>query len=163
MASDKNTFMKYIIIILVILAINIIGGYIIAKKILDYTYDTDNFSESEVESEEGGNSSELGEQTDIMVTLDAINLNPANSSGEIFSCEIVLEVNSEEDKTDLTTRNPQVMDTLANYLSLKTVSELADASKWDQYRREMIELINSLFNNDKINNLYIKQKIIQFE
>lgn len=163
--SAKNTLLIYIIVILVILAVNLIGGYVISQKILNYTYSTDSLdtmSESKDE-EEKGTVQDTG-PPGTSVALDPINLNPAGSSGEIFSCQIVLEVKDplviEELKLQL--RKDQIMDKISGYLSLKTVQELADAKLWDQYRKEMTDLINSLLTSGKINNLYIKEKIIQF-
>ena len=95
MAGDKNTFMKYIIIILVILGLNMVGGYIIAKKILDYTYSTDELDTLTGEEEKGENFDEDSAQIGIAVPLEPINLNPFNSSGEIFTCDIILEAKDE--------------------------------------------------------------------
>ena len=164
MADNKNTLLKYIVIILVILMINIFGGYFIARKILDYTYSTEEFTSSESEDEkEGDEFGDVSGPPGQMINLDAINLNPSQSTGEIFSCDIVLEARDPEVVAELETRNVQIMDRLSGYLALKTVQELGDAGKWDQYRREMAELVNSLLTKGKISNLYIKQKIIQFE
>ncbi|MFC1606762.1 flagellar basal body-associated protein FliL [Candidatus Latescibacterota bacterium] len=165
MADGKKTILTYIIVILVIFMVNLYGGYFIAQKILTHQYNTDDIDLlGEGESEEDDyveGSGELG----TMVTLDPINLNPRESSGEIFSCDIVLEVRTEDTEVngEIGTRTPQIMDKLSNYLGMKTVSELADPRQWDQYRKEMTEVVNSVLTQGDISNLYIKQKIIQFE
>jgi len=163
-AGAKNTLLIYIIIILVILAVNLIGGYFISQKIMNYTYSTDSLdtmTESKSE-EEKGPTQDTGPPGEP-VQLDPVNLNPAGSSGEIFSCDIILEANIVvAAELKLPAKNAQIMDKLSGYLSLKTVQELGDAKLWDQYRKEMTDLINSVLTTGKINNLYIKQKIIQF-
>ena len=162
-ASTKNALLIYIIIILVILAVNLIGGYMISKRILNYTYSTDSLDTmTESKSEEKSPTQAAGPPGEP-VQLDPVNLNPAGSSGEIFSCEIILEANTVvAAELKLPTKNAQIMDKLVGYLSLKTVQELGDAKMWDQYRKEMTDLINSVLTTGKISNLYIKQKIIQF-
>lgn len=164
MAEGKKKLITYGGIILVILIIDIVGGYFVGKKLLTYVYNTDELQEniedeSSEEQEDNGESGQLG----TMINLEAINLNPANSMGEIFSCEIVLEVMDELLATELNNRNAQIMDRLSGYLSMKTVEELGDAKRWEIYRKEMVDIINSVLTNGDISNLYIKQKIIQFE
>ena len=164
MAEGKKKLITYGGIILVILIIDIVGGYFVGKKLLTYVYNTEGLQESiegesSEENEGDGETAELG----TMINLEAINLNPANSMGEIFSCEIVLEVMDELIATELNNRNAQVMDRLSSYLSMKTVEELGDAKRWEIYRKEMVDIINSVLTNGDISNLYIKQKIIQFE
>lgn len=164
MAEGKKKLITYGGIILVILIIDIVGGYFVGKKLLTYVYNTDELQEniedeSSEEQEDNGESGQLG----TMINLEAINLNPANSMGEIFSCEIVLEVMDELIATELNNRNAQIMDRLSGYLSMKTVEELGDAKRWEIYRKEMVDIINSVLTNGDISNLYIKQKIIQFE
>lgn len=164
MAEGKNKLITYGVIILVILIIDIIGGYFVGKKLLTYVYNTDELQES-IEDESSEDKEDDGEsgQLGTMINLEAINLNPANSMGEIFSCAIVLEVMDELIATELNNRNAQIMDRLSGYLSMKTVEELGDAKRWEIYRKEMVDIINSVLTNGDISNLYIKQKIIQFE
>jgi len=162
--GKKNVFLTYGLIILVILVIDIVGGYFIGKKILNYAYNIEGLVEDAGgEGSEGGESGDESEQPGTMIPLEAINLNPADSNGEIFSCDIVLEVKDQLVVGELTIRNAQLMDNLSSYLALKTVQELGDAKKWELYRKEMVEIINSVLTKGDISNLYIKQKIIQFE
>ena len=164
MAEGKKKLITYGVIILVILIIDIIGGYFVGKKLLTYVYNTEGLRESiEGESSDDKKGDDESGQLGTMINLEAINLNPANSMGEIFSCEIVLEVMDELIATELNNRNAQVMDRLSGYLSMKTVEELGDAKRWEIYRKEMVDIINSVLTNGDISNLYIKQKIIQFE
>jgi len=164
MAESKKNLITYGVIILVILIVDIIGGYFIGKKLLNYAYNTEGLQESiEGESSEDKESNGESGQLGTMINLEAINLNPANSMGEIFSCEIVLEIKDEMVAIEVNNRNAQVMDKLSSYLSMKTVEELGDAKQWEIYRKEMVDIINSVLTDGEISSLYIKQKIIQFE
>ena len=162
--GKKKSFLTYGIIILVILLVDLIGGYFIGKKVLNYVYNTEGMVENVEgqESETEKNKEDTG-TPGTMIPLEAINLNPANSNGEIFSCDIVLEAKDPAVVAELTSRNAQIMDKISTYLSLKTVQELNDAKSWDNYRKEMTDLINSMLSDGNISNIYIKQKIIQFE
>ena len=164
MAGDKNVIFKYIIAILVILAINIYLGSVIAKKILDVTYNTEDLDtmsgDSGESDEDSGEPGVLG----VPLELDAINLNPYNSSGEIFSGIIVLEASVEDGTAEFTDRMNQIMDTLSSYLAMKTVQELSDQKQWDTYRKEMMEILNNdVMQKTKVINLYVKQKLIQYD
>ncbi len=163
MAGDKNSILKYIIAILVILAINIGLGYFIATKILDATYNTEDLdtisSEDDESDKESGDSSAVGT---LFPLDDPITLNPYNSSGEIFVCDIVLE-SKDEDVTEFTDRKIQIMGKLSSYLAMKTVQELSHEKQWDNYRREMLEIVNEVLKKSKVINVYIKQKLIQYD
>ena len=165
MAGDKNTVLKYIIAILVILAINIFLGSIIAKKILDTTYNTeelDTLNSNDGESDDGddGDSESFGQSVG---PID-INLNPRNSSGEIFSCSISLELPEDDENDEFTKRTNQIMDKLSSYLAMKTVEELNDQKQWDNYRKDMMDIINNeIFNKSKVINLFVTSKIIQYD
>ncbi len=161
-AGGKNTFLAYIIVILVILAVNLFGGYFIAQRILNYTYRTDELNTMTEKNSDGVESNQDSELPGILSPLDPINLNPSNSNGEIFSCDLVLETKDPLVIAKLNELKVQIMDKIANYLSLKNVQELSDAKMWDQYRIEMIDLVNSVLKPNKISNLYIRQKIIQY-
>ena len=161
---NKNSIIKYGAIILVIVMLNVIGGFFVAKKLLDYAYNTDG-----VTAEETASASEEKSKTGkdalpgIMYELEPINLNPSQSNGEIFSCDIVLEASNQEIINELTTRNAQIMDLLSDYLSHKTVSDLSQETKWGDYKKEMTDIINTVMQNGDISGIYVPQKIIQFE
>jgi len=160
----NNSILKYGVIILVIVMLNVVGGFFVAKKLLDYAYHTDGVAVEETasaseEKPKAGNDTLPG----IMYELEPINLNPSQSNGEIFSCDIVLEASSQEIINELTTRNAQIMDLLSDYLSHKTVSDLSQETKWGEYKKEMTEIINAVMKNGDISGMYIPQKIIQFE
>ena len=160
MADDKKgSFTKLILIILIVVIVDIVGGYIIGKKILlPMAYKTD-------ETKEISNVSDV----DVDVTmpgllrpLDPINLNPANSSGEIFSCQLTLETMDQKVIDELTTRDPQIKDIILNYLSFMNAQELNDVTRREQYRKDLIKNINSVLTTGHISNLYITQWILQF-
>lgn len=159
MAGLKSN-LNFIIIILVIIVVDVVGGYIIGKKVLvPYAYNT---PESMMESESAGiEEGEVSSEPGLRRELEAINLNPANSAGEVFSCQITLEAASQEVIDELTLRDPQVKDIILTYLSFKTIPEISDVSRREEYRKDIIEKINSVLTSGQISNLYITQWILQ--
>ena len=165
MAGDKNTILKYLIAFFAVLAINIALGLVIVDKILNYTYSTEDLDtlSSEVdENDDGvdGNSESFGKSVG---PLD-INLNPRNSSGEIFSCSISFELPEDDETEEYTKKTNHIMDKLSSYLSMKTVEELSDQKQWDTYRKDMINIINKeILNKTKVINLFVTSKIISYD
>ena len=159
MAGKSN--MSFFIIIVVILLVDAVGGYIIGKKVLvPYSYEREMIAgESESSTPEEGEVS--SEEFGFPHPLDAINLNPANSAGEVFSCTMTLAASNQEVITELTDRNPQIVDIIITYLSSKTIPELSDVTQRIEYRKEIVQKINSVLTNGEIINLYITQWIIQ--
>ena len=166
MAEDgnKSSIMRLLIIINVILLVDIVGGYLLATRLVIpvfYKSDELQFSEELQESEEQGSNSPS--MASIKKPLDAININPANSNGEIFSCDIVLVAENQMLVDELSLRDYEIMDKLSTYLSFKTVEELNDPGNWERYKNDMVDIVNSILTTGEISSLYIPQKIIQFQ
>lgn len=161
MALKSN--MNLIIIVLVILIIDVVGGYIIGKKVLvPYSYDREMTTGSgegpDFDKKEGEKSTEA---PGLVHQLEPINLNPANSAGEVFSVTMSLVTHDEPLLAELTTRDPQIIDIILTYLSAKTIAELNDVAQRDTYRKEMIEKINSVLTSGTVTDIYVTQWIIQ--
>ncbi len=155
---------KLLVIILIVLIVDIIGGYIIGVKvIIPIFYKTEElveYNELSREEEEGG---EAPRVQGIEKALDAINLNPADSIGEIFACDIVLAAEEQIVIDEITIRNYEIMDKLATYLSFKTVEELNNPNNWEKYKEDMFGIVNDSLASGKILYLYVPSKIIQYE
>jgi len=154
---------KLLVTILIVLIVDIIGGYIIGTKvIIPIFYKTEELVEyNELSQEEKGG--EAPRVQGIEKALDAINLNPANSIGEIFACDIVLAAEEQIVIDEITIRNYEIMDKLATYLSFKTVEELNNPNNWEKYKEDMFDIVNDSLESGKISYLYVPSKIIQFE
>ncbi|MFC1538592.1 flagellar basal body-associated FliL family protein [Candidatus Latescibacterota bacterium] len=164
-AKDKKSLIRLLVIIAVIIIVDIVGGYFLGKKvIIPMVYKNDEFLENletqKTEDSSSGRTSAPGQ----VIELDSINLNPADSSGEIFSCDIVLEIEMGDQKVEaeLTSRNSEILDKISTYLAFKTVEELNNPNNWERYKRDMFEIINGILQDGKIISLYIPSKIIQF-
>ena len=163
--KDKKSLIRLLSIIAVILIVDIVGGYILGKKvIIPMVYKNDEMLESLETREENtpqrGTSAERGD----MIELDTINLNPAESTGEILSCQIVLEIGLEDVVVsgEIEDRKSEILDNLSTYLSFKTVEELNNPNNWERYKRDMFDIVNSILQDGKIQNIYVPSKIIQF-
>ena len=153
--------MNFLVIILVILIIDVVGGYFIGKKLLvPMAYESkESVMETSSSGSEGSESS--SEEPGFPLQLEPINLNPKDSSGEVFSCTLTLSASEETVIEELKSRDPQIIDLILNYLSSKTIPELSDVEKREEYRKEIIQKINSILLEGNVTNLYITQWIIQ--
>jgi len=165
MADDKKSSMMstIIVILIVMLVVNIVSFLVGVKVIIPMFYKSEEIIETVQES-----SSETGIQSGTRVpgikkALESINLNPAGSSGEIFSCDIVLEAPDDVVVNEITTRDYEIMDKLSTYLSFKTINELNDPYNWVKFRKDMLNIVNSILTEGEIIALHVPQKIIQFE
>lgn len=158
MADEKqSTVMKIVSIALVVLVVDVIAGFVVIKFIIPQIYKTETTA-AEGEKEKGKDS----ELPPVQKPLAPINLNPSGSSGEILSTEIVLE--GEQTVIDeATIREAQIQDAIITYLSFKTVADLNDIAKREEYKKEMLDKLNSMLTAGKLSGLYTKSWIIQFE
>jgi len=160
MAGDKKTMIKIAVIALIVLFVDVIAGYFILKFVIPKVYR----SELTV-AQKRASKKEAGSLPGIQMALAPINLNPANSSGEILSAEIVLEADNGDQAVidEIAVREAQIQDVLNTYLSFKTVSELNDITKRDLFKKEMLDQLNSILKQGKLIGLYTKSWIIQFD
>jgi len=166
MAESKNSLVRLFVIILIIIAVDIIGGFLVGTKVIIpiiYKNDelTENIESSDTDREMVRGSKEPGTK----IPLDSINLNPAGSSGEIFSCDIVLEVETGKQGVidEINNRDSEIMDKLSTYLSFRTVEELNNPNNWERFKKDMYDIVNSTLISGRITSLYIPGKIIQFD
>lgn len=158
--GQKSALMKILIIAGVVLVVDVMAGFLIMKFVLPTFYKTEeNSAKGEKKKKEG----KEDKAPALERVLESMNLNPAGSSGEILSTEIVLETHNPAVIEELTACDSRVRDILLTYLSFKTVGELSDISKRDIYKKEMIGKINGILKSGKITGLYTKSWIIQFE
>ena len=162
MAEAKaGSTVRLLIIIVVVLGIDIIGGLLIGVKVvIPMLYPSEDTASVEPEKSETETADAAAPLTR---PLDPININPRNSAGDIFSIEIVLEAGNQPVIDELTLRNYEIRDKLVSYLSFKTIAELNEQSNWEQYKKDMLQIVNDSVASGDITALYIPSKIIQFQ
>ena len=161
---NKKSLITLVVIILIILVIDVIGGFfVVSKVIIPMVYKSDEFAEGDESSAEKSKVDKTIRPAGVKKPLDSINLNPAQSNGEIFACDIVLEAADEETATEITNRDFEIMDKLSTYLSFKTVDELNDPNNWGTFKKDMFVIVNDILAPGEILELYVPSKIIQFQ
>ena len=160
--EKKSGMMRTLLIVAVVIVVDLVGGLILgAKVIIPMLYKPESLiEEAKVEETDDENAPGM---PGIKKALEPINLNPSNSNGEIFSCDIVLEAEEQLVIDELDLRNYEIMDKLSTYLSFKTVEELNTQGNWGQFKREMFDVVNGSLSEGKITAIYVPSKIIQFE
>ena len=160
--EKKGSLTKLLIIVLVILGVDIVGGLIIGVKVIIpmlYKTEVTDTSEGEAKKE---NKEDTPDAPGIKHSLEPINLNPRSSNGEIFSIEIVLEATDQAVIDELTLRDYEIRDKLSSYLAFKTVADLNNPENWEQYKKDMSDIVNKSLSAGEISALYIPSKIIQY-
>lgn len=161
MAITRKRIIQIAVFVLLFLVFDVVAGYLILKVVIPRIYSAGQTSKEEKKKEEAKKAEE--EAPPVQKALAPINLNPSQSSGEILSTEIVLEAKDQAVIDEATLREAQIDDMLITYLSFKTVTELNDIAKRDQYKKEMLAAVNSVLKSGKMTGLYTKSWIIQFE
>ncbi len=159
--SKGFPWVKIAVIAAAILVADVVAGYLIFKYAIPLVYKTDQ-SASAGEKDKKKKGKEEEAKPILQKALEAINLNPATSTGEILSTEIVLETRDQAALDEFTAREAEMRDLMITYLSFKDVASLNDITKRDLYKKEMLEKINGLLKTGKMTALYTKSWIIQF-
>ena len=159
--AKKNPWITIAIIVVAVLAVDVVGGFLIFKFAIPMVYKSDSaVSVFEGKKEKEGKGTL---EVPLLKPLEPMVLNPANSSGEILATEIVLEAHDKAVIDEITVREAQIRDGILTYLSHKTVAELNDITKRDQFKKDILDRVNSQLRSGKATGLYTKSWIIQFE
>lgn len=157
--AKKKLGKTILFIVLAVLAADAVGGVLFYKFAIPRMYKS-----SQTDSpEEGKKKNEKAKEIGLLAPLEPIVLNPAKSNGEILATEIVLEVRDQSGVEEVKTHEAQIRDSILTYLSFKTVPELNDISKREQFKKDMLDHINSILKSGKVTGIYTKSWIIQFE
>lgn len=160
--ADKKSMMNFMLIIVALLLIDFIGGYVIVKKfVIPKSYEVPTLQNGNADTNRSEDGSAEATSPGLPFELEPINLNPANSDGDIFSCQFTLEADEPAVIEELNQRIPQIKDIILNYLAVKTIPELSDVAQREEYRKELIQRINAVLMSGKIKNMYITQWILQ--
>ena len=159
--EKKGSMVRLLVIIMVVLVVDVAAGLFIGVKfVIPMLYPT----EEAVREPEDASDTPDGEAGPVHIqqALDPININPRNSSGDIFSIEIVLETDNQAVIDELALRNYEIRDKLSSYLTFKSIAELNDQANWEIYKKEMMQIVNDSVLAGDITALFIPSKIIQF-
>lgn len=159
--EKKSALVKILIIAGIVLVADVVGGYLIMKFVVPMFYKT----ETSAEQTEKKDKKKKGKETETpkVKPLEPIALNPAGSSGEILAAEIVLEAHDDAVIEEITLKDAQIRDIVITYLSSKSVSELNDINRREQFKKDMLVKINGALKSGKVAALYTKSWIIQYE
>ncbi len=157
--KKKSNLLKIAVIVAIVVVADVVGAYLIIKFAIPALYNTQQSAASKEKSKKKNAKPESpGEQK----ALEPINLNPANSTGEVLATEIVIEAEDKSVVEEVTLRDAQVRDIIQSYFSSKTVVELSDISKRGQFKKDLVSSINTVLRSGKISSLYFKSWFIQY-
>ena len=107
----------------------------------------------------------IGKEADGPKTLHVVDnlvLNPANSGGTRFlMVNATFELKDAASEERMKIHDPEIRDVLLNVLGTKTVEELADVTKREGLKKEMLAAIAKLFPDAGVTQVYFPQFVIQ--
>ncbi|MCA0375373.1 MAG: flagellar basal body-associated FliL family protein [Gemmatimonadetes bacterium] len=94
--------------------------------------------------------------------LDNLVLNPANSGGSRFLLlTVAIETAQAAALEQFKTRDAELRDIVLTTLSTKTVEQLTDITKRDEFKTEVIGAIDARFGKKTVKSLYFPQFVVQ--
>lgn len=94
--------------------------------------------------------------------LDNLVLNPANSGGSRFLLlTVAIETHQAAVLEQFKTRDAELRDIILTTLSTKTVEQLTDITKREQFKSEVSAVIDARFGKKTVKSLYFPQFVVQ--
>lgn len=97
-----------------------------------------------------------------ILLLENLVLNPAGSGGTRFLLlTVAIELNRSATLDQLKARDAELRDIILTSLGTKTVEELTDITKRDEFKNELQAMIESRFGKRGVKRLYFPQFVVQ--
>jgi len=94
--------------------------------------------------------------------LENLVLNPASSGGSRFLLlTVAIEVGNAKAGEDFKTRDAELRDIILTSLGVKTVEELTEIARREQFKTELKTAINAKFGKKAVKSLYFPQFVVQ--
>ncbi len=94
--------------------------------------------------------------------LKSFTVNTYKSCGRRFAkIKLSLETHNDKVISELEKRNYQIRNLMLKYFRSKTVDDLTQATFPDSSAKDLIEQINKILSNGKVDNLYYQDLLIQ--
>ena len=94
--------------------------------------------------------------------LENLVLNPASSGGSRFLLlTVAIEVGNTKAAEDFKSRDAELRDIILTSLGVKTVEELTEIARREQFKTELKTAINAKFGKKAVKSLYFPQFVVQ--
>jgi flagellar FliL protein len=94
--------------------------------------------------------------------LENLVLNPASSGGSRFLLlTVAIEVGNAKAGEDFKTRDAELRDIILTSLGVKTVEELTEIARREQFKTDLKTAINAKFGKKAVKGLYFPQFVVQ--
>lgn len=112
-------------------------------------------------AKEGGKEGAAAAEAPVHM-LDNLVLNPANSGGSRFLLlTVALEVSAASVQEQFKTRDSELRDIILTALGTKTVEQLTDISKREEFKAEVTTAVEARFGKKTVKRLYFPQFVVQ--
>lgn len=94
--------------------------------------------------------------------LENLVLNPASSGGSRFLLlTVAIEVGNAKAAEDFKSRDAELRDIILTSLGVKTVEELTEIARREQFKTELKTAVNAKFGKNAVKSLYFPQFVVQ--
>ncbi|MCZ8203868.1 flagellar basal body-associated FliL family protein [Gemmatimonas sp.] len=121
----------------------------------------DSTADEAAATSEGGEAPAEGEVPALLL-LENLVLNPAASGGGrylLFS--VAIEAGSSKASEEFAARDAELRDLILTALGVKTVEELTEIASREQFKAELLTVINAKFGKKAVKSLYFPQFVVQ--
>ena len=110
----------------------------------------------------GPDGAKEGESAAAVHLLENLVLNPAGSGGSRFLLlSVALEVGNAKAGEDFKTRDAELRDIILTSLGTKTVDQLTDIARREEFKKELQSTVDARFGRKAVKSLYFPQFVVQ--
>jgi len=118
--------------------------------------------EEAAEGEAAPKEGEAAAEAAAVHLLENLVLNPASSGGSRFLLlTVAIEVGNAKAAEDFKSRDAELRDIILTSLGVKTVEELTEIARREQFKTELKTAINAKFGKKAVKSLYFPQFVVQ--
>ncbi len=161
--ANKPKPMALVGIILAGLAVGgVVGMFVLGPTMSPKAESQATAAGAHAEKKEGEHGKEGSDAAKTLHVVDNLVLNPANSGGTRFlMVNATFELKDAAADEKLKAHDPEVRDVLLYVLGTKTVEELADVTKRESLKQEILAALKKQFPDAGVSRVYFPQFVIQ--
>ena len=166
-SAKKSSNLKFFIIGLPIFVVQLIVVYFVTANIIMNKVGTSNSTpehksvSGEVSKDKKNGKSKKIEYGKFLYSVDDIIVNPLGSNGEqLLLASIAFDLGSEENVSELKTKDVLVKDLVISILSNKDAAQLSNNAYKDSLRTEISKKVEKFLPSLKVNRVYFSKYIL---
>ncbi|MCK9210199.1 MAG: flagellar basal body-associated FliL family protein [Ignavibacteriaceae bacterium] len=145
-----------------LIVVYFIMGYMITSKIQGHTVTNDSTKTKPVTVKKVEEKPDEAQNANFIYSIEDIVVNPAETDGKrLLLLSLGISVRSEEDKTEMKTKEILVKDAIISTISSKNLFQLNSAGYKDTLKIELTQRIKQIFPKVHLHQVYFSKFILQ--